>query len=116
MPANDNDATLLGGTDPMPDPHGRAALLLVESLIHGLMERSIINIGDAIDIVDTAESVQADTADEAVGIGAPMWQSRAPLTTILESLRSDYDRGSARNSSVPAEMLGSDLADGEDER
>ena len=42
MPNNDDNSAMLGAMPPMLDPHGHAALLLVESLIHGLLERSII--------------------------------------------------------------------------
>ncbi len=41
-----NDDSAAGESVPsMPDAHGHAALLLVESLIHGLLARSIITIG-----------------------------------------------------------------------
>ncbi len=90
----DNDLPVRGVTPPLPDPHGQAALLLVESLIHGLLERSILSVTDAIEIVSTADDVQVDVATAADGHGAPMWQSHALLTTILESLKVDDD-GSA---------------------
>ncbi len=89
MPTNDNHSAMCGTTPPMPDPHGHAALLLVESLIHGLLERSIISTGDAIEIVETADSVQVDVAEAADGHGAPMWRSHALLSSIAESLKRD---------------------------
>ncbi|MET0365420.1 MAG: hypothetical protein ABW169_12290 [Sphingobium sp.] len=46
-----------------PDAHGEAALLLVESLIHGLIDRGILDVGAAIDVVDTAVSVEEDVMD-----------------------------------------------------
>lgn len=95
MPTNDNDFATPGIRPPMPDPHGQAALLLVESLIHGLLARSIISIGDAIEIVESADSVQVDMAEEADGAGAPMWQARGLLTAILKSLSYDADEDSA---------------------
>lgn len=95
MPTNDDNSAMRGIMPPMPDPHGHAALLLVESLIHGLLTRSIITIDDAIDIVESADSVQIDVAEAADGAGAPMWQSHALLTAILESLKYDADGGSA---------------------
>jgi hypothetical protein len=47
-----------------PDPHGEAALLLVESLIHGLLMQSVLSVGEAVDIVRTAVEVQNDISDE----------------------------------------------------
>lgn len=85
MPINDKDMDL---REP-PDVHGRVALLLVESLIHGLTERSILSLGDAIDIVDTAVAVQADVADAADGAGPAMQDGVALLEAIADSLRQD---------------------------
>ena len=94
MPTNDNDFAMRGVMPPMPDPHGHAALLLVESLIHGLIERSVISNSDAIEIVESADSVQVDVAEAADGHGAPMWRSHALLSAIAESLRYDDNGGS----------------------
>ena len=73
----------------MPDSHGHASLLLVESLIHGLVERDVISNADAVEIVESADSVQVDVAEAADGHGAPMWKSHALLSSIAESLRQD---------------------------
>ena len=40
--------------EPEPDAHGLAALLLVESLIHGLAARSIISVAEAVSITEIA--------------------------------------------------------------
>jgi hypothetical protein len=91
MVTNDNDPTRIAEL-PMPDAHGHAALLLVESLIHGLIERSIISVGDVMDIIETANSVQVDTAEAAEaaeaadGHGAPMWRAHELLSSIARSL------------------------------
>ena len=87
----DNDNSWRTATSPMPDAHGHAALLLVESLIHGLIERSLITVADAMEIVETANSVQIDVAEAADGEGAPMWHSHALLTAIGRSLSYDSD-------------------------
>jgi hypothetical protein len=91
MPDNDNDWRT--ATSPMPDAHGHAALLLVESLIHGLIERSVITVENAIEIVETAKSVQVDVADEADAHGAPMWHAHTMLTAIERSLSYDSEDG-----------------------
>jgi hypothetical protein len=70
------------------DPHGQAALLLVESLIHVLRERSIITTGEAIEVVTTALDVQADYAEAADG-SEETRQSYALLSGIAESLQLD---------------------------
>ena len=87
----DNDNSWRTATLPMPDAHGHAALLLVESLIHGLIERSVITVDDALDLVETANSVQVDAAEEADGQGAPMWHAHTLLTAIEQSLSHDRD-------------------------
>ena len=89
MPTNDNDSAVRGFMPQMPDPHGQAALLLVESLIHGLLSRSVISLDDAIEIVETADDVQVEVAEAADGHGAPMWRAHALLSGIAESLKLD---------------------------
>jgi hypothetical protein len=41
-----------------PDPYGQAALLLVESLIHGLVDRSVLTLAEAVDVVTVALDVK----------------------------------------------------------
>ena len=97
-----NDSAAGESVPSMPDAHGHAALLLVESLIHGLLARSIITIDDAIDIVETADSVQVDVAEVAGDQRAAMWRSHALLSSIAESLRQDSGLASLHSvSKVP---------------
>ncbi|UUL83800.1 hypothetical protein [Sphingomonas qomolangmaensis] len=86
MPSNDNHPIRNTAT---PDGHGQAALLLAESLIHGLCEKSVLTNLEAIEIVDRAVDVQFDLAEAADGAGAPMWRSHALLSSIATSLRTD---------------------------
>lgn len=95
MPTHDENPIVRGITPTVPDAHGQAALLLTESLIHGLLARSIISIEDAIEIVETADEVQVQVAEAADGAGAPMWQSHALLFAIAESLKYDVDSSSS---------------------
>ncbi|MGF7151919.1 hypothetical protein FHS96_005587 [Sphingomonas zeicaulis] len=53
--------SVLGGAE----PQGEAAILLVESLIHGLIARSVISAEDALEIVTVAIDVCTDIADVA---------------------------------------------------
>lgn len=91
MSNNDTGAAMQDLTPSLPDPHGQAALLLVESLIHGLLGRSVLTTVDAIEIVEAATSVQVEVAEAADGHGAPMWQSHALLSAIAASLKVDID-------------------------
>lgn len=89
MPTNDNEFARPGAAPEVPDSHGQAALLLVESLVHKLLERSIITLADAVEIVESADSVQVEVAEAADGAGAPMWRSHALLAAIAQSLKHD---------------------------
>ena len=88
MPINDNAALSVGhGT--FSDAHGHAALLLVESLMHGLCENRTLTSAEAIEITERAVEVQGEQAEAADGAGAPLWQAHALLSAIAASLRSD---------------------------
>lgn len=90
MPINDNETML----PILSDSYGQAALLLVESLIHGLCENATLSVEEAIAITERAVDVQHDHAVAADGAGAPMWRSHALLSHIASSLRSDAGRPS----------------------
>ncbi|MCP3735739.1 hypothetical protein M9979_12730 [Sphingomonas sp. RP10(2022)] len=77
---------------PPPDAQGQAALLLVESLIHALVGRSVMTLEEGVEIVQTAIDVQVDVARAAGAAGAPMWQAHALLTRVAETLRIDIAR------------------------
>jgi hypothetical protein len=91
MPSNDNEfprddsGAMPGG----PDAHGQAALVLVESLIHVLIERDVLTVADSMDVLETALEVQTEAAMEADGHGARMWLSTALLASMATSLRTD---------------------------
>lgn len=91
MPTNDNDPAMGGATLYPSDPHGHAALLLVESLIHGLCENATLSVGQAVEITERAVDVQSDQAEAADGAGAPLWRSHALLSSIAASLRVDFN-------------------------
>lgn len=88
MSSNDNFVAPVVTSLP-PDSHGQAALLLVESLIHGLIERSVITRQIGLNIIETAISVQGDVARAADGTADPMWHAQSLLTRIAESLEID---------------------------
>ena len=83
-PSNDNALPADGLAN---REHGAAALLLVESLIHGLVARSGLSVTDAVDIVQVAIDVQVQISDHA-GVEP----STQLLTRIADSLRADDPR------------------------
>ena len=84
---NDNHAPGHAVARPEPDAHGQAAMLLVESLIHGLIARSVISTGEAIEIVDVAAEVKVEVAAELGDSPETMRHSLALLNSISASLK-----------------------------
>jgi hypothetical protein len=93
MATNDNDSRTTTPAFPLSDGHGRAALLLVESLIHGLCEKKALNPQEAVEIAERALEVQFEEAEEADGSAAPMWKSHSLLAGMTASLRIDAESG-----------------------
>jgi hypothetical protein len=91
MSDNEINPEPTGLLSPSADAHGQAALVLVESLIHGLVERSVLTTVDAIEIIEGAKEVQADVAEAADGAGAKMWHSHGLLSAMSRSLQYDMD-------------------------
>lgn len=88
MFSNDN-GSVRSDTPLSDDPHGQAALLLVESLIHGLCENEILDMKQIIEIAERALDVQGDKAEAADGEVGPMWRSHELLNAITMSLKVD---------------------------
>ncbi|GGE97833.1 hypothetical protein [Sphingomonas prati] len=91
MLTNAGDPAMPGAAFPRSDPYGQAALLLVESLIHGLCENSTLSSDQAVEIVQRALEMQLARANEADGTGVPMPRSHALLLAILASFRTDQE-------------------------
>ena len=72
-----------------PDAHGEAAILLVESLIHGLIARKVITVADAVEIVDIAMDVSIDGASDRGDSPARLRTSHGLLDAIGNSLSRD---------------------------
>ena len=72
-----------------PDPQGQAALMLVESLIHGLIERGVIDVLAAIEIVQVAREVKFEIAEETGESREVLNQSIAAIDKMIVSLRSE---------------------------
>lgn len=84
---NDNHAYPPTARPPEPDAHGQAAMLLVESLIHGLIARSVITVADAVEIVEVAAEVKAEIASDLGDTPETMRHSLNLLAAISDSLR-----------------------------
>lgn len=87
--SNDNDVAGGDGRLRGPDAHGQAAMLLVESLLHGLIARSVINVEDAIEIVGVAAEVKEEVAADVGDSAANMRRSLVLLGSISASLKND---------------------------
>ena len=75
-----------------PDAHGQAAMLLVESLVHGLIARRVLTVAEAVEIVDVAAEVKIDAAEGLGDLPANHRKSLHLLTAISSSLRWDLAR------------------------
>lgn len=85
-----SDDKLAGpGASQGPDAHGQAALLLLESLIHGLVARSVISAREAIEIVEIAAEVKSEKAADMGDSPARMRQSLALLAAIGRTFATD---------------------------
>ncbi len=86
---NDNDSGRAGARPREPDAHGQAAMLLIESLIHGLVARSILSLREAVEIVDVAAAVRSKSAADLGDSPATMMKSLSLLESIRASLQLD---------------------------
>lgn len=89
---NDNDAARPEEQQRGPDAHGQAAMLLVESLIHGLIARSVISVADAVEIVEVATEVKQEIAADLGDSPANLQKSLNLLGALGESLSNDLPR------------------------
>lgn len=88
---NDNDAVRASDTGTSPDPDGQAAMLLVETLIHGLIERSVITVADAVGFAESAADVREEIGHERNETPDAMLPSLTILRAIASSLRFDLN-------------------------
>ena len=86
---NDNVSGPPNGSAYDGDAHGRAAMLLVESLIHALIARSALTVEDAIEVVEVAADVDMELALELDIAPATLKKSLDLLARINASLRHD---------------------------
>ena len=72
-----------------PDAHGQAALLLAESTLHMLVERSVLSVQEAVSVVQTATEVKLVVATEAGESPELMQASLDLLFRISDSFAAD---------------------------
>ena len=86
---NDNEAIVPFPKTEQRDTHGRAALLLVESLLHALIDRSVLNVEDVLDVITVAIDANEDLAADRGEREEPTNQTTVVLSAILHSLSHD---------------------------
>jgi len=62
--SNDDKVPAPGRVRSAGDPHGEAALLLVESLLHELLQGALLTNAQALAVVQSAIDVQCEIDDE----------------------------------------------------
>ena len=77
--------------DPGDEPHGRAALLLVESLIHSLIATSVLDLAEAVNVVNRASEVEREHLNDAGVSSAGAGATLRILSGIEKSLALDLE-------------------------
>lgn len=89
--SNDNGEAHCSDARPVVDGQARAAILLVESLIHGLIERNLISVSDALDIIETAAAANAEINADNGPHPARLRDATTVLGSISSSLQCDIN-------------------------
>lgn len=87
--SNDNGTPRAANDAREPDAYGQAALFLIESVLHGLVDRRIFTVEQAVELVDIAAEVKKDVAPDLGDTPPTLAKSLALLSSISSSLRSD---------------------------
>ncbi|CAA9348880.1 MAG: hypothetical protein AVDCRST_MAG90-2322 [uncultured Microvirga sp.] len=72
-----------------PDAHGQAALLLVESLLHALVEKTTLTPAEVIEVLTVAAEVKVEVAEAAGESKGRMQESLNLLARIADSFEAD---------------------------
>lgn len=73
---------------PYPQSPGDAALLLTESLIHALVDKGVLTLREAVEIVEIAGDVELEVA-ASKDSGKPPREQPSYLEPLARSLRGD---------------------------
>lgn len=87
--SNDESVSFVAANDRTPDAYGQAALLLVESMLHGLIDHSLLTVEQAVELVDIAGEVKGDIGADLGDTPVTLQTSLALLANIGTSLRAD---------------------------
>ena len=87
--ANQNDMPDARRPVREPDAHGQAALMLTESLLHGLMEAGTFTVSQALSVVSTAQEIKVEFAHLAGEPPDRLQASLDLLTKIASSVRQE---------------------------
>ena len=72
-----------------PDAHGQAALLLIESLLHALVENATLTTTEVEEVLTTAAEVKVEVAEAAGESKGRMQESLMLLAKIAGSFEAD---------------------------
>lgn len=86
--SNDNQASV-AAVERGPDAYGQAALFLVESVLHGLIEQSVFSVAKAVELVNIAAEVKSDVGADLGDSPATLRRSLALLEAISSSLQNE---------------------------
>ena len=78
-----------------PDAHGQAALLLTESLIHSLVDKRLLTIPEAMEVIEVAADVKFEVATAAGESKARMEESLELLHKMCVSFEADRSEAKA---------------------
>ena len=86
--ANENTLVPLPPSDE-PDAHGQAALILIESILHALVEKDVLTTHEALDAIHTAHEVKTEIATRAHESESRMQESLELLKRIAMTFEVD---------------------------
>jgi hypothetical protein len=86
------DSSFHQDRSPTPGAQGQAALLLVESLIHSLLDNGALTKYQAIEAIENALQVKEDSADELKEPSKTLRRSVTLLTNMQNSIRAHSGR------------------------
>lgn len=86
------DSSFSTDSHPIPDAQGQAALLLLESLIHSLLDNGALTKDQALETFDSAVDVKEESADEHKEAAKTLRKSLTLLTNMRNSVASHSGR------------------------
>lgn len=91
-PTSAEDSSFHKDASPSPDAQGQAALLLIESLIHSLIDNGALTQEQAIEALDSAMEVKEDSASEEKEPAKTLRRSLSLLQDMRASIEAKVGR------------------------